>query len=104
MPANGWSVIPSGAEPERAPVRLAVLDDGLSADGVVIRLLDEPDVGDLYNFCYAEPGQRPEPPSKIELSGEEIDARWDGLRILARIWRRPDDSARPVHGRITITR
>jgi alpha-mannosidase len=98
VPADGWRVVGSGREPERAAVRLEVAGGVVSADGLAIRLLDEPDVGDLYNFCYAEPDQRPTPPAAIDLSGDEIDARWEGLRVIARIWRRTDEPFLRIEG------
>jgi hypothetical protein len=98
--ANGWRVVRRGHEPSMAPVALEVLPDGsgVEADGVPIRLLDEPDVGDLYNFCYAEPDQRPTPPERVEIRGHEVDATWDGLRVLMRIVRRADEDLLRVEG------
>jgi alpha-mannosidase len=88
VPPLGYAVEPSGREPELEPVSLVVVAGSLVADGVVMRLLDEPDVGDLYNFCYEEPGQIPAGPALIEVHGHEVEATWPGLRVLLRVTRR----------------
>lgn len=89
VPGNGWSVVPAGREPAFAPVSLEPLPDGVAIEGMPIRLRDEPDIGDLYNFCPA--GEGAVPPARIELRGHEVDARWDGLRILFRVVRRTEE-------------
>jgi len=87
VPGLGWRVDPAGREPLTANVGVAVRDGWVSADGVEFALRDEPDVGDLYNFCYAEPGQTPSPPTRLETDGRRVRAAWDGLDVLLRVVR-----------------
>ncbi len=93
VPANGWSVVPSGHDPDMVEVALEPLPDGtgVKADGTSIRFLDEPDVGDLYNFCYAEEDQVPAAPDSLHIDGHEVEASWDGLRVLLRLVHRADE-------------
>ena len=71
VPGNGWSVAPAAREPALLPVAIEILPDGdgVLVDDITLRLFDEPDVGDLYTFCYAEEGQAPSSPASIELDG-----------------------------------
>lgn len=93
VPGNGWAVTPVGHEPETVAVRIEALADGagVAVDGTELRFLDEPDVGDLYNFCFAEEGQVPTPPEAVAIDGHEVEARWPGLRVLLRAVRRADE-------------
>jgi alpha-mannosidase len=54
-------------------------------------LFDEPDIGDLYNWCPAKSQHRPSPPSRIAVEGQAFDAEWEGLRVDVRVWRRGDE-------------
>ena len=102
VPGNGWSVAPAGREPALLPVSIEILPDGdgVVADGIALRLFDEPDVGDLYTFCYAEEGQTPSPPASIELEGHEVRARWDGVLVVLRIAHRADEPFLRLEGAI----
>ncbi|HEX6231425.1 MAG TPA: hypothetical protein VF029_06900 [Actinomycetota bacterium] len=100
VPGNGWSVLPAGREPAFAHVPLEPLRDGVVVDGVPLRLLDEPDVGDLYNFCPASDDRGPSPPTTIEVRGHEVDAAWEGLRVLFRAVRRADEDVVRLEGAI----
>jgi alpha-mannosidase len=93
VPGNGWSVTPAAREPTLLPVAIEILadGDGVLADGIAIRLFDEPDVGDLYTFCYAEEGQVPSSPASIELEGPEVRTAWDGLSVALQIVHRADE-------------
>jgi alpha-mannosidase len=90
VPGNGWAVVPAGHEPDLVEVSIEPLPDGsgVSADGVPIRCFDEPDVGDLYTFCYEHEGQAPEPAETTAIEGHEITWTWPGLRLVMRIVRR----------------
>jgi alpha-mannosidase len=87
VPALGYAVVSAASEPSLVDVRIEASADGFMIDDVPIRLLDEPDVGDLYTFCYREQGQVPAPPGRVEVRGQEVDAAWDGLRVLLRATR-----------------
>jgi Glycosyl hydrolases family 38 N-terminal domain/Alpha mannosidase middle domain len=93
VPGNGWSVVDTGHDPAAAEVALETTADGsgIVADGTTIRFFDEPDVGDLYTYCYGEEDQRPSPPSAIRIDGHEVEASWEGLRILVRVVRRAEE-------------
>ena len=75
VPGNGWSVAPAAREPAMLPVAIEILPDGdgVLVDDITLRLFDEPDVGDLYTFCYAEEGQAPSSPASIELEGPRFE-------------------------------
>ena len=81
VPGLGYEVVPERRPSEPTPVVLQPVDGGVSADGVEIRLFDDPDVGDLYNWCPAEEGQDPTPPSSLTIDSRGFTASWDGLRV-----------------------
>jgi alpha-mannosidase len=91
VPPLGYSVVDGAREPADMPIEIAERDDGIAIDGLHVRLLDEPDVGDLYNFCYDEPDQVPSRPVSIEVRGQDIVAAWDGLVVTAHVSRREDE-------------
>jgi alpha-mannosidase len=64
--------------------------DGFEVDGVALRFLDEPDVGDLYTFCWAEEGQRPTAPGRVGVDGDRFEVAWDGLAVVGRATRTDD--------------
>jgi hypothetical protein len=64
---------------------------GFVVDGVPIRFLDEPDVGDLYNFCWAEEGQLPVGPDRVDVHGGRFEAAWDDLRLEGHVTRHIDE-------------
>ena len=72
---------------DRAAVELRATPAGIEADGVSFRFLDEPDVGDLYNFCWAIEGQTPTGPERVDVHGDRFEATWAGLRVAGRVWR-----------------
>src|SRR5581483_7863588 len=88
VPGLGWSVERSGAEPEEAPIELEIRDGWIVADGLALTFADEPDIGDLYNFCPAREGQEPARPDRLEVRGHRVRAAWDGLDVVARLVRR----------------
>ena len=100
VPGNGWVVVPSGHEPVTVPVALEILPDGagVSVEGTALRFVDEADVGDLYNFCYAREDQIPESPHRVEVNGHEVEVAWEGCRALMRIVRRVGERFLRVEG------
>jgi alpha-mannosidase len=86
VPGLGWAVVERPST-DLVPVELEPVDGGVSADGVEIRLFDDPDVGDLYNWCPAEEGQRPTPPSSVSIDADGFIANWDGLRVVGHVRR-----------------
>lgn len=112
VPGLGWLAGPSGAAAPgtaEVPVQLHASDGRIVADGVTLALADEPDVGDLYNFCPAEDGRGSMPPLllKIDERRQLVVASWDGLEVRIRISRREEEpfvrldgevhNARPDH-------
>jgi len=88
VPALGYEVIAHAHEPETTPVTIRAREDGVEIDGLEVRLLDEPDVGDLYNFCYEDAAQVPSAPGSLEVRSDEVIAVWDRLLVLLRVTRR----------------
>jgi alpha-mannosidase len=91
VPALGYAVVPAVREPQLEDVAVEATPEGVSIDGIPVRFLDEPDIGDLYTFCYRERGQVTAPPDRVEVRGHEIEATWAGIRILARVVRIEDE-------------
>ncbi len=96
----GYSVVDAAVRPKEVPVEIEVRDDAIVIDGLEVRLLDEPDVGDLYNFCYDEPDQVASPPAMIEVRDDEVVAGWVGLVVRARVRRREGEPFIRLEGRI----
>jgi alpha-mannosidase len=89
----GYRVEAEPLTPELVPVSIEPLPDGsgIAIDGVGVRLLDETDVGDLYNFCPAEREQRVVPPEAVEVVDGGVRAAWPGLRVRVAAERRTDE-------------
>lgn len=87
VPALGWRV---GDGDERAEAQLdPTLDDGwVGVDGLAFTLRDEPDVGDLYNFCYAEQGQTAAFPDEMRVEGNRVLARFATCEVAISLRRR----------------
>ncbi|HYF11541.1 MAG TPA: hypothetical protein VEC09_04500 [Actinomycetota bacterium] len=89
VPGLGFAVVDAVPEPSLVHVALEpVATGGVAADGVVLTLLEEPDLGDLYSFCPASPEQLASPPSSIEIDGDVVAAAWDALEVAVRVTRR----------------
>jgi hypothetical protein len=98
VPPLGYAVGDAHQEPAGVAVDIARRDGVITIDELEVRLLDEPDVGDLYNFCYDEPDQAPSPPAEIEVRGEDVVASWDRLVVRARVTRRAGEPFVRVDG------
>ncbi len=99
VPGLGWSAQVGGEVP-MTEVELSALPDGIEVDGVPLRFFDEPDVGDLYNFCWAEEGQDPSAADRVQVDGDGFQAEWDGLRVVGRVTRRADEGVLRIEGLI----
>ncbi|HEY7400651.1 MAG TPA: hypothetical protein VH989_07120 [Actinomycetota bacterium] len=88
----GWRADAPALRPPE-PVELRMGNDGaVTADGTELRFLDEPDVGDLYNFCWRDEAQRPRPPVDVRLEGHRATIRFDDeLSMHLAATRRRDD-------------
>jgi alpha-mannosidase len=87
VPEPGYAIVPERRRRESTPIEFEPVDVGVSADGVEIRLFDDPDVGDLYNWCPAEWDQRPTPPSSVSTDAHGFIANWDGLQVATSLQR-----------------
>ncbi|HYZ13979.1 MAG TPA: hypothetical protein VFA08_10290 [Actinomycetota bacterium] len=93
VPPFGYAVTDRAPGLPFAGISLEPLADGsgVSVDGTPVRLFDEPDVGDLYNWCPAERDHRRSPPTSVVVEGRAFEAEWDGLRVDVRVSRRADE-------------
>jgi len=101
VPPLGYVVATEEPEPRFAPVSLEPLAEGkgVSVNGVALRLFDERDVGDLYNWCPAE-DHRPAEPDTVVVDGDSYEAEWDGLRVVVRATRLVDETFVRLSGEI----
>jgi len=99
-PGLGWRVEPGTVDPAKVPVEVEAPDGWVLADGIAFTLRDEPDVGDLYNFCPAEEGQRADEPVWTVAAGTADAVFDDGLRVRVRIARRADEPFIRLNGEV----
>ena len=101
VPGLGWRVDGGiAASPETAAPRER--DGWVTSGGIAFTLRDEPDVGDLYNFCFEEPGQRARSPGwSVASEGTEVQADLDeGLSVRMRVARREGEPFVRLSGEI----
>jgi alpha-mannosidase len=91
VPALGYALVDEIPEPAPEPVELELVDGGVVADGIPIRFLDEPDVGDLYTFCPEDASQTAAAPEDVVISAGGFTARWAGLEVETRVTRLRDE-------------
>ena len=80
-------------------IELAGDERWTTADGVAFRFVDEPDVGDLYNFCPRD-GAAPGGPRGIRVEGSRVFVSFDGVEIALRLSQRHDEPFIRVGGEI----
>ncbi len=97
VPGLGWMVVGQGATDE--PVDTFAQDGRIVAGGVRLRLVDQFDAGDLYNFC-PDPYAKPAGPVRIEAGQGAFEARFDGMTVSARLRRRKGERFVILEGRI----
>jgi alpha-mannosidase len=100
VPALGYAVVGEPRDSRLEPVAVEPVDGGVSVDGVELRFLDEPDLGDLYNFCPATEDQRPSPATSVDVDGDLVTATWDALEVEVRITRRDGERFLRLDGTI----
>ncbi len=100
IPGLGWRVHPAHVEERSIPVDLSVEDGWAVADGIAFTLKDEPDVGDLYSFCYAQEGQEASAPEHIGAFEDAIIAAFDGIDVRVRVSRRENEPFIRLEGEI----
>jgi alpha-mannosidase len=101
VPGLGWRVDPAPPPVEWDAVEVAVAEGGWIAvdDRLRLTLLDEPDVGDLYNFCFADEDQVPDRP-ELRNSRGEVEARWRDLTVRLVVRRRVGERVYRLEGAI----
>jgi hypothetical protein len=96
VPGLGWRV--DGRRPVVEEASVTVKDGhdgGFLIDGLEILLLDEPDIGDLYNYCWASEGQTPWAPAENRVDGQTVTSWFDdGLEVRTTVTHR---EAEPFH-------
>ncbi len=101
VPGLGWRVDRLGSiEAHEIPVEVSARGGWIAADGLELTLMDEPDVGDLYNFCYGEEGRGPVTPSRLSIDGQLVHAAFDGVEVRFRVFRRAADPFLRLEGAI----
>jgi alpha-mannosidase len=101
VPGLGWRVETApGASLEA--VEPEERDGWVMSGGIAFTLRDEPDVGDLYNFCYAEEGQRARMPAwTVDRAEGFAEAAFDeGLHVRMRLARKEGESLVRLSGEI----
>ncbi|MGH2576198.1 MAG: hypothetical protein ACRDG9_00375, partial [Actinomycetota bacterium] len=101
VPGLGWRVDADvAASPETAA--LQEKDGWVTCGGIAFTLRDEPDVGDLYNFCFEEQGRPARSPEwSVAAEGNEVQAHFDeGLSVRMHVARRKDESFVRLSGEI----
>jgi len=90
VPGLGWRVDPLPVARPAAVILPDERDGWVIADGIAFTLEDQPDVGDLYNFCPPEEGHRARMPAwTVAAGGHQVDAAFDdGLRVRIRLARK----------------
>ncbi len=100
VPGLGWRVDPAPVEPAAVPASVTVRDGWIAADKFELTLKDEPDHGDLYNYCHAQEGQVPVGPRTVAVDGQTVSASFEGVEVELRVSRRADEPFLRIDGRI----
>jgi alpha-mannosidase len=101
VPGLGWRVDADvAASPKTAAPQEK--DGWMTCDGIAFTLRDEPDVGDLYNFCFEEEGRPARSPAwSVAAEGNEVQAHFDeGLSVRMHVGRRKGESFVRLSGEI----
>jgi hypothetical protein len=99
VPPLGWGVTAGRQGPEEGMVQVTIRDDSVEIGEIRVTILDEPDVGDLYNFCPAE-GAAPAGPEGFRVAGPTITARFPGCSVVFRVRRPPGERAIRIEGTV----
>jgi alpha-mannosidase len=101
VPGLGWRVDADvAASPETAAPHEK--DGWVTCGGIAFTLRDEPDVGDLYNFCFEEEGRPARSPEwSVAAQGNEVQAHFDeGLSVRMHVARGNGESFVRLSGEI----
>jgi hypothetical protein len=104
VPSLGWRVEPTEVVPRTIPLDVAIDGGGIVVDGTRLSLFDEPDVGDLYNFCPVESAKLLGP-TDVTLDGQQMTARFfNDLEVEIVFSRREEEPCLRLDGTIRNTR
>jgi alpha-mannosidase len=101
VPGLGWRVDADvAASPKTAAPQEK--DGWVTCGGIAFTLQDEPDVGDLYNFCFEAEGRPARSPGwSVAAEGNEVQAQFDeGLSVRMHVGRRKGESFVRLSGEI----
>jgi alpha-mannosidase len=90
IPGLGWRVQNEPPSPRSRPVELAVDKGRILCGGFRLRVVDEGDIGDLYNYCPTNEVLPVE--ATYERRGPNLAAVFDRLEVVCRAERMPDGS------------
>jgi glycosyl hydrolase family 38/alpha mannosidase-like protein len=99
VPALGWRA-DDAARADEVDVEPTVDGGWIRADGLAFTFRDEPDVGDLYNYCFAEEGQVAALPDELRVEGQTVVARFDGCEVAVRLRKRAGERFLRLEGAI----
>ncbi len=100
VPGAGWRVDPAPVQERLSEIELHVKDGWAVADGIAFTVRDEPDIGDLYNFCYAQEGQEASPPKHVGAFGSAVVATFEGMDVRIGVSRREGEPILRLDGEI----
>jgi alpha-mannosidase len=101
IPGLGWRVDTHvAASPQSSAPREN--DGWVTCGGIAFTLRDEPDIGDLYNFCFEEEGRAARSPQwSVAAEVNEVHAHFDeGLSVRMHLARRKEESFLRLTGKI----
>ena len=99
VPTLGWLVTAGRPEPGDEAVPVTVRGGGIEVGGVRVTILDEPDVGDLYNFCPVDDNAA-SGPEGFWVAGSTITARFPGCSVDVQVRRPADEGALRIEGTV----
>ncbi len=97
----GWTTAATGRSSvpvEREEDLFRIEGDRIVLEGLVLRFVDEADVGDLYNFCPSDDG-RPRGPERMFSEGGAV-VLFPAITITVGISKRDDEPFLRLYGRI----
>ena len=100
IPPLGVRVADGRTDPTEVDVDVRIEDGWVVAEGLSFSFRDEPDVGDLYNFCPVDEGQVATPPEELAVEDDEVVASWPDLRVRVRVSRREGEPFLRLAGEI----
>jgi len=90
IPGLGWKVLHGPPWPRKRSVKLTVENEQVLCGGFRLRIVDEGDVGDLYNFCPT--GDAPPAEASYSAAGEGVFAEVGRVRVDLSATQWPDGS------------